>query len=150
MNSSEILKREFEALKADIIARYETSGMKASGNWGKTVSVEMSGTSASITAAEYIKGRPPGKQPPSEAILKWLEDKGIASKLQKDISLTSLAYLIARKIGRSGWKPKQGNEDIIAAVATPERIQSIIDTVGESELAGLTQNFLQYLKNATA
>ncbi|MGV3459903.1 MAG: hypothetical protein ACO1N9_05540 [Flavobacterium sp.] len=141
-----ILKLEFQALKADIIARYEASGMKASGNWAQTVAVEMSGTSASITAADYIKGRPPGKQPPSEAILKWLEDKGIASSIQKDISLSSLAYLIARKIARKGWQPKQGHEDIINTVATPERIQSIINKVGESELAGFTANLLQYLQ----
>lgn len=151
MNSSEILNTEFEKLKADIIARYEVSGMKASGNWGETVSVVVSGTSASITAAEYIKGRPPGMQPPSEAIIKWLEEKGLATKMQKDISLSSLAYLIARKIAHSGWKPKAAYEDIINAVATPERIQSIINKVGDNKLAGFTNNLLQYLQSlATA
>lgn len=143
-----ILKLEFQALRAEIIARYEASGMKASGNWAQTVAVEISGTSASITAADYIQGRPPGKQPPSEAILKWLEEKGIASSMQRDISLRSLAYLIARKIARQGWQPKQGHEDIINAVATPERIQSIINKVGESELAGFTQKLLQYLQSS--
>ncbi|MCR5863059.1 hypothetical protein LRS05_13395 [Flavobacterium sp. J372] len=70
--------------------------------------------------------------------------------MQKDTSLSSLAYLIARKIARKGWKPKAGYEDVINAVATPERIQSIIDKVGDNELAGFTQNLLEYLKNATA
>lgn len=149
-NITIILKQEFEALKTDIIALYDASGMKASGSWAATVAVETSGLSASITAAEYIQGRPPGKQPPSEAILKWLEEKGLASKVQKDTSLSSLAYLIARKIARKGWKPKAGYEDVINAVATPERIQSIIDKVGDNELAGFTQNLLEYLKNATA
>lgn len=143
-----ILKLEFQALKADIIARYEASGMKTSGNWAQTVAVELSGMSASITAADYIQGRPPGKQPPSEAILKWLEEKGIASSIQKEISLSSLAYLIARKIAREGWQPKPGYEDIINAVATPERIQSIINKVGENELAGFTQKLLQYLQSS--
>jgi hypothetical protein len=150
MNSSAILKAEFDTLRADIISRYETSAMKVSGNWGKTVSVETAGTRVSIFAADYIKGRPPGKQPPSEAIMKWLEEKDLASQIQKGISLSSLAYLIARKIARNGWKPKAGYEDIINAVATPERIQSIIDIVGDNELAGFTQNLLEYLKNATA
>jgi hypothetical protein len=150
MNSSVILKAEFEALKAEIIARYELSEMNTSGNWAKTITVEISGTGAAITAAGYITGRPPGRQPPSEAILKWLEEKGIASSMQKEISLNSLAYLIARKIARSGWKPKVGHEDVINAVATPERIQLIINKAGESELGGFTAKLLQYLKNAIA
>lgn len=150
IDSALIIEQEFEKLKADIIAEYEASGLKASGNWAATVAVETFGLRASITAAEYIQGRPPGKQPPSEAIMKWLEEKGLASKVQKDISLSSLAYLIARKIARKGWKPKAGYEDVLNAVATPERIQSIIDKVGDNELAGFTDNLLQYLKNVTA
>jgi len=150
IDSAFIIEQEFEKLKADIIAKYEASAMKASGSWSQTIAIEISGLSASITAAEYIQGRPPGKQPPSEAIMKWLEEKGLASKVQKDTSLSSLAYLIARKISRKGWKPKAGYEDVINAVATPERIQSIIDKVGDNELAGFTDNLLQYLKNVTA
>ena len=43
-------------------------------------------------------GRKPGKQPPTEPIRKWIQSKGIAT----DISEKSLAYLIARKIGKEG------------------------------------------------
>lgn len=43
-------------------------------------------------------GRKPGKQPPTEPIRKWIKSKGIAT----DISEKSLAYLIARKIGKEG------------------------------------------------
>lgn len=44
-------------------------------------------------------GRRPGRFPPLDAILNWIEDKGIKPQ---DISVKSLAYLIARKIARSG------------------------------------------------
>jgi hypothetical protein len=43
-------------------------------------------------------GRKPGKQPPTDPIQKWIQAKGIAT----DISDKSLAYLIARKIGKEG------------------------------------------------
>lgn len=46
-----------------------------------------------------VHGRRPGKQPPVNNILSWLEKKGIAPT---DISIESLAFLIARKIGRVG------------------------------------------------
>jgi hypothetical protein len=45
-----------------------------------------------------VNGRRPGKRPPIDSILGWLEKKGITA----DIPLRSLAFLIARKIGRLG------------------------------------------------
>jgi hypothetical protein len=45
-----------------------------------------------------VHGRKPGKMPPIDSILDWLTNKGITA----DISLRSLAFLIARKIGRVG------------------------------------------------
>lgn len=47
-----------------------------------------------------VHGRAPGKMPPIESILGWLIKKGIQAA--DNISQNSLAYLIARKIGRVG------------------------------------------------
>ncbi len=44
-------------------------------------------------------GRKPGKMPPTEPIKQWIEQRGIQPP---DISQDSLAFLIARKIGREG------------------------------------------------
>jgi len=46
------------------------------------------------------EGRGPGKQPPLNAIVQWLIDKGI--KPDKKMSLRGLAYIIARKMGEEG------------------------------------------------
>ena len=43
-------------------------------------------------------GRKPGKQPPLDPILKWIQAKNITT----DIKDRSLAYLISRKIGKEG------------------------------------------------
>lgn len=149
MNSiSEILKSEFELLKAEIASAYTNSGMAATGSWGEKLEVQVSGSSAKIAAPDYINGRKPGTAPPSEAIEKWIVAKGIAARLENDISISSLAYLIARKIGRSGWQPKQ--ENIVQSIATPARIQEILNKAGESCLSGFTNDIINHLKTLSA
>src|SRR5688572_9331060 len=100
---SQILKAEFEQLRQEIATAYEASGMAASGDWGKQLEVQAADGSASITAPDYINGRKPGTPPPSEAIEEWIVRKGMAARIQGEITIGSLAYLIARKIGREGW-----------------------------------------------
>lgn len=148
MNSvNEVLAAEFEALKADIIAAYNESDVKASGNWAATVEVQATDTNAKLLGAGYINGRGPGKPPPSQAIEQWLKDKGIANSIGKNRTVSSLAVLIARKIGRQGWKPKNGGSAVLVErVVTPQRIQQIIDKAGDILLADFTRQILDYLK----
>lgn len=141
---SEILATEFEQLRAEIAAAYESSGMAASGSWGEKVEAHITDSSASITAPDYINGRKPGTPPPSAAIEEWLMRKGMAARLQNDISIGSLAYLIARKIGREGWQPKQ--ENVVESIATPARIQQILDKAGDSCLNEFTNEIINHLK----
>lgn len=64
--------------------------------------------------AEY--GRGPGKQPPLDNMVSWVERTGLAGKVDSEgntISVRSLAYLIARKIGREGTEGKHIIETII-------------------------------------
>lgn len=66
--------------------------------------------SVEFKAPEYWKwanyGRGPGKMPPINAIEQWIKVKGITPKTYNGIptSEKSLAFLIARKIGREGTK----------------------------------------------
>lgn len=72
-------------------------------------------TSLKLVAPDYVyyieNGRRPGKQPPRSAIVEWLEVKNIQPQ---DISLESLAFLIARKIGRDGIEPKHIIKELTA------------------------------------
>lgn len=148
MNSiTTVLTAEFEALKAEIAAAYGESAQEASGSWAQTLEVSVTGYSAAVLGAGYINGRLPGKPPPSKAIEQWLVDKGIAQQVSKSISIQSLAFLIARKIAKQGWKPRNGGtEALIARIATPQRIQQIIDRAGGELLPHFTQQILDYLK----
>lgn len=66
-------------------------------------------------------GRRPGKMPPVQPILSWIQSRGITPD---DISQESLAFLIARKIGREGSLlfRQGGNSGIISEVQSEEWI----------------------------
>jgi hypothetical protein len=142
-STSQLLAVEFEALKNELIARYDELGMRASGQWANSLTVEASENSAGIIQESYGEqlefGRKPGKQPPSEAIEKWIKDRGIAPRLEKKISISSLAFIIARKIGREGWNRQEyGGTQLISSIITPDRSPQIIDKIGESQKEDFT------------
>ena len=71
--------------------------------------VDVSGNLFEVTfnAPEYWKyanyGRPPGKMPPVSAIEEWITRRRIVPESNTSTpSVTSLAYVIARKIGKEG------------------------------------------------
>ena len=74
----------------------------ASGNLAATLRMEVSNGTLKIYANKYIYqliyGRKPGKMPPRDAIVKWIQDKGI----QSTIPINSLAFLIQRSIAKNG------------------------------------------------
>lgn len=120
----EILEQEMESLKADIIAVYEASNKKVSGEFINGLQTSYSTNKATLSGYVYLAGRIAGKQPPSEAIEKWLVQKGI-SPIEKNMSISTLAFLIARKIGKSGTK-KENHLKIYEQVITPQRIDEIL------------------------
>lgn len=93
--------------------RINTSKMSLS----KSVSYELHGggtwIAVDISLNDYWRyveyGRKPGKMPPMSAIEKWIRIKPIAPRAydgKRVPSVKSLAFLIARKIGLEGIKPK--------------------------------------------
>jgi hypothetical protein len=133
--SSQILSREFELLKKDLITAYDSKGMRASGKFADSLEVRVNGLTAQLWGESYAQqletGRRPGAFPPISAIEQWIKDKGIANRIQGEISISSLAFLIARKIAQRGWKREEhGGVELISEVVTDVRIQKIIDEVG--------------------
>lgn len=126
-----ILTQELEKLKQELIEKHKSLGMKASGNWIESLSVEVNDEGGIIWGTDYTKqlveGRPPGKFPPIKAIEKWIYDKGIIA----DIPLSSLAFLIARKIAERGTDYYiQGGTDLISGVITDARVKELVDVIG--------------------
>jgi hypothetical protein len=67
------------------------------------------------------------------------------------IKISSLAFLIARKIAKEGTKYyKQGGTDLLEAVITPERIQLILDQVSEFYVDSFTSEITGFVKKMAA
>lgn len=149
--SSQVLSKEFEALKNDLIRAYDAKGMRASGKFADSLEVRVEGLTAQLWGEDYAQqletGRKLGKFPPIDAIKKWIEDKGIASRIQGEISVSSLAFLIARKIAREGWKREQfGGIELISQVVTDQRMQKIIDEVGVEQALKYTTEITKMIE----
>jgi hypothetical protein len=150
MEIAEVLQAELNILKDELIAEYDALGMRASGQWADSLEVQTSEMRGTLLGLDYTRqlqfGRDAGRFPPINLIEKWIEDKGIN---YTGITLSSLAFLIARKISREGWDRNGfGGVDLIGRIVTPERIQRIIDKVGEVYLSGFVNEVITQLKVA--
>lgn len=136
--SSQILSKQFELLKDDLIKAYDAKGMRASGKFADELEVRVDGLTAQLWGESYAQkletGQEAGEFPTISAIEQWIKDKGIANRIEGKISVSSLAFLIVRKIAKKGWKrEKHGGVELISQVITDARIQKIIDEVGAGQ-----------------
>lgn len=154
IESDIVLKEEFESLKRDIITLYRSKGMLASGNFERQARVEIKSTEATTTAilhgssyAEQLqdgRGKTTGGKGTGptvfDKIKEWIEVKGI-KPIEKKMSISSLAFLITRKIHQEGWKrEKHGGVELISSVITEERIQKIISRLALVNIAKITSD----------
>lgn len=149
--SKEVLSQEFELLKQDLIEAYDRKGMRASGDWANSIETQIEENRAILLGLEYSQqletGRRSGKQPPRQVIEDWIVNKGIAQRIQGQISISSLAYLIGRKIAREGWKREGfGGVGLISEIITDERLQRILDEVGGARLIAYSSEIIQLVR----
>lgn len=105
-----------------------------------------------LEAASYypfiVEGRGPGKQPPPNVILDWLQEKNIQPN-DEDMSLESLAFLIGRKMGREGNAIHRGEKEGIDILEIATKDEGVLyrqigkvmaDQVTDSILNTFTKN----------
>ncbi len=150
MTNEQILFNEFDLIRMEIIELYDQRNRRASGRFAKELEVESVGSGLTVrlygtSYTEYVvEGRGPGKAPPVDAMLEYVENKRPTSVVQGLITASSLAYLIGQKIAREGTEIfKQGGSDLISSIITPERIQSIIDKVSALNVSEFTSRFVE-------
>lgn len=149
MDIEKSIEDEFEKLRLEIIQAYDAKGMRASGKFANTSEVKTSkstgGVSGKLIGESYVEqlesGRSSGRFPPLKEIEEWILNKGVFNSALTTIKLSSLAFIIARKIANSGWNRQRfGGVDLISSVVTPERVQKIIDAVGEVALINVSSD----------
>jgi len=127
-----LLQEWLNQSEKDLIREYNDMGLRSSGNLEKSLQSKVTGTDTIavgvMTGSSYIyqleHGRRPGKQPPIQAILDWINDKGIVAD---GISERSLAFIIARKIGLEGIQVpnRYNNGGLITNTFTDERLKDL-------------------------
>lgn len=98
-SSKEMLFNHLDNIRKDIIADLHAKDI-SKGDLG--MQIKQKKNEGALWGYSYwyflVFGRKPGKQPPIESIMDWIERKGITAS----IGIKSLAFLIARKIGKLG------------------------------------------------
>lgn len=121
-------------LKSEVLAQYESKGLKASGNFARKFEVlKKSDTHYQVLAPYYVytfeHGRKAGKVPKGFAsiIYKWSEDKGIS--FANDKQRSRFAFAVANKISKQGTAQYRNNTNR-GQIYTPA-INKAIDEIQE-------------------
>lgn len=153
---SQALRDYAEDLKREIIADYDSKGLRASGNFEETAEVEVKGSrsrgaAATLTLAGHTvfitnfesgqSGRGPGSRPPIDDIEAWVINKGLQPSNPSDTPL-SVAFAVANKIAASGTDIFQGKRKGL------DLLQIIEGTLTDN-LAGISDAVLRDLLAAT-
>lgn len=136
-----IVEKLRTAIKEKPVTRF--GAVNASGDLAASVRYEVNARGLKVFAADYIYnveyGRAPGKFPPREAILSWIENK----RLSFDIPINSLAFLIGRKIAQKGTVAfQQGGTDLVADVITPTLLEEIRQEFAEGLIKEIRSEIL--------
>lgn len=95
-----------------LIEDQDQKGIRASGESASSLRIVDVGDTFALVGADYFifqtRGRGPGKQAPIEAIKEWILQKPIVFQ---DITLDSLAFVIARKQAQKGSEIFQGKRE---------------------------------------
>lgn len=150
IDNTAILQEEFNKLRLEMIEAYDRKGMRASGKFADELEAKVSPNNAILFGEHYAQqletGRKAGKFPPIKAIEQWIYDKGLDQTIDGNITVKSLAFLIARKISRHGWD-RDGDVNLISEVITEKRIDQIIKRVGEYTVLELTTDIIKMIEN---
>lgn len=125
MTDKDIIQEEIQKIREDILKLYAQK--RATGEFERELDIRIDDKGFEIWGLDYLKGRKPGIAPPISDIEEWMDAKNI-NPIEVDMKRSSLAFLIARAIGKKGTK--DSNElDVYEQVLTPERFEKIINRV---------------------
>jgi hypothetical protein len=131
----EILTQFFEAIRNDIIVEHLAKGQRASGQTLESLEIVINDFKGQLWGAGYIgvleDGRRPGKFPPRNKIESWIQSKGIIPRGK--ISISQLAYLIARKISMEGTLlyKNGGNSGVLSKDINETRIGALLESLAD-------------------
>ncbi len=124
MTRLEIYNKYLNILLELLRARYNNSGLRASGNYERQLEKQIEGNNLKILGAAYAEqmenGRRAGAWTPKNVLINWIETKqGLPAFFKENKEVA--AFLIARKHFREGIKvPNEHNEGKVVSGALDE------------------------------
>jgi len=118
--------------------------------------VEANEHDAQLWAPDWFRymifGRGPGKQPPPDKMLKWVQDNpdllAEAKQTYKYITEKGLAFLIGRKIGREGTDIWQGKREGVPFIEAMERnMPDLLKDLVKSEAVKIQTSLHNAIRN---
>ena len=144
-------------IKKDLLKRYNKLGYKASGDWGKSLSEDVSFKSdkvmVSMEANKYSEqmefGRSKNKNQNQEALRKFVGWAGstVIADWVKNKGLNLNPYAVAYSIAVNGWKAKKDSKGgLVSGAVTQDKV----DELNRSLTLGYIDDFKsEILKNIT-
>jgi hypothetical protein len=148
--SSQILSQFLDTIRNEIIAEHIRQGQRVTGRTLESLEISVTDTTGILYGAGYIgvleDGRNKGKFPPISKIEQWIKDRGITPKGK--ISITSLAFIMARKISLEGTllHQKGGKSGVLSNAINPSRIDALIDSLSNVYTTEVTSEVLSEFK----
>jgi len=145
MNAISVLRENLESLIEDFIIKYDELGLRATGEWAKSLELNPTGTGFEILGAEYTEnltnGTPPGENVEFDRLKEWVK---IRFNTTDEGALNGITANIARNIFEEGTTHYQnGGTDLIDGVLTQQREDEIMDDVGQSILTQIEEDILR-------
>jgi hypothetical protein len=146
VESREALTQFLEHIRNEIIQEHIRQGQRVTGKTLESLEISVNDTTGTLSAAGYIgvleDGRRPGKFPPVSKIEQWIKDRGIIPKGK--ISITGLAFIMARKISQEGTILNQrgGNSGVLSKAISEDRIKSLLESLAEKYITDYTSEVL--------
>ena len=154
------IDQHLESTIGELRASYESKGVKASGKWGRALSISLRRTTGlsgwGIKSLDYIQyseyGRGPNKTPSVDAakklypiILEWAKVKGITVDNKK-----AFAFRTALKIVFDGITvPNKHNiGGVIGDVITEDWVNKTVEVVGTGLTARFETDIIRYMKTS--
>jgi hypothetical protein len=156
MTSAEIVQRTLDRIIENIKLDAASKQQRIPVNSFRTeITESATEISGKIYAAHYFRylvlGRGPGKMPPREKIEEWVEKNpdvlAFFKTIFKNITSKSLAYIIARKIGREGTQIYRGERPGIDYLGVLERsMPELVAEIARGEAVNILTNLQSKLK----
>jgi hypothetical protein len=143
------LQTGLSLIAARLSENLTSRGSVASGELGESITVPRPKVRGGKWTAQVLmndywwyvdQGRKPGKRPPIQSIIEWLNQPGVADRMtfgREDLfnrsAIPSIAYAISKKIGEKGTKGTNFATDVFES----DLVDDLANRVGEAAVEDL-------------